>query len=78
MCRPHRAVEHRDGMTTEPTTNARLARRIIDAYDDRIVRAYCRVRFSILRDRFLFEIGQYLPRTGRVLDVGCGFGLFAL
>ena len=32
----------------------------------------------ILRQTFLQEIGQYLPREGRVLDLGCGFGLFSL
>jgi 2-polyprenyl-3-methyl-5-hydroxy-6-metoxy-1,4-benzoquinol methylase len=53
-------------------------RRIVAAYDDVIVRAYCTVRFTILRQRFLFEIGQYLPPSGQVLDVGCGFGLFTL
>jgi SAM-dependent methyltransferase len=53
-------------------------REIIRAYDDPIVRAYCTVRFAILRQRFLFEIDQYLPPSGDVLDVGCGFGLFAL
>src|SRR5262245_65442741 len=52
--------------------------RIIGAYDDPIVRAYCWGRFWILRQRFLDEIGQYLPATGRVLDLGCGFGLFSL
>jgi 2-polyprenyl-3-methyl-5-hydroxy-6-metoxy-1,4-benzoquinol methylase len=31
-----------------------------------------------MRQRFLDEIGQYLPPTGRVLDIGCGFGLFSL
>ena len=36
-------------------------RRIIRAYDDPVVRAYCWVRFGILRQRFLDEIGQYLP-----------------
>jgi SAM-dependent methyltransferase len=51
---------------------------VIRAYDDRIVRAYCWGRFGILRRRFLDEIGQYLPARGRVLDVGCGFGLFSL
>ena len=51
---------------------------IIRAYDDWIVRAYCWGRFWILRQRFLDEIGQYLPRAGRVLDLGCGFGLFSL
>jgi cyclopropane fatty-acyl-phospholipid synthase-like methyltransferase len=53
-------------------------RRIIRAYDDPVVRAYCWVRFWILRQRFLDEIGQYLPPTGVVLDIGCGFGLFSL
>jgi 2-polyprenyl-3-methyl-5-hydroxy-6-metoxy-1,4-benzoquinol methylase len=53
-------------------------RRIIRAYDDPVVRAYCWVRFGILRQRFLDEIGQYLPAEGTVLDVGCGFGLFSL
>jgi cyclopropane fatty-acyl-phospholipid synthase-like methyltransferase len=53
-------------------------RRVIGAYDSPLVRAYCRVRFGILRQRFLDEIGQYLPPTGVVLDIGCGFGLFSL
>jgi cyclopropane fatty-acyl-phospholipid synthase-like methyltransferase len=53
-------------------------RRIIRAYDDPIVRAYCWARFGILRQRFLDEIGQYLPEAGPVLDIGCGFGLFSL
>jgi SAM-dependent methyltransferase len=53
-------------------------RRIVGAYDDPIVRAYCTIRFMILRQRFLFEIGQYLPASGQLLDLGCGFGLFSL
>lgn len=53
-------------------------RRIIRAYDAPIVRLYCWARFWILRQRFLDEIGQYLPESGVVLDVGCGFGLFSL
>src|SRR5260370_40425211 len=51
---------------------------IIRAYDDWIVRGYCWGRFWILRQRFLDEIGQYLPARGRVLALGCGFGLFSL
>ena len=39
-------------------------KRIIRAYDDPIVRAYCWARFGILRQRFLDEIGQYLPEVG--------------
>ena len=53
-------------------------RSIVRAYDDPIVRAYCWGRFAILRQRFLDEIGQYLPPSGTVLDIGCGFGLFSL
>lgn len=39
---------------------------------------YALIRFHILRLRFLEEIGQYLPSAGAVVDIGCGFGLFAL
>jgi cyclopropane fatty-acyl-phospholipid synthase-like methyltransferase len=52
--------------------------RVVAAYDDPVIRAYSRVRFLILRQRFLDEIGQYLPAAGTVLDLGCGFGLFSL
>jgi SAM-dependent methyltransferase len=52
--------------------------RVVEAYDDWVIRAYSRARFIILRQRFLDEIGQYLPVSGDVLDLGCGFGLFSL
>ena len=52
--------------------------RVIAAYDDPIIRAYSWGRFLILRQRFLDEIGQYLPAEGTILDIGCGFGLFSL
>lgn len=51
---------------------------IVASYDDSIIRLYSMIRFLILRQPFLEEIGQYLPREGRVLDLGCGFGLFSL
>src|SRR5258708_35431671 len=53
-------------------------RSIVRAYDDPVVRAYCWARFLVLRQRFLEEIGQYLPPAGPGLDIGCGFGLFFL
>jgi 2-polyprenyl-3-methyl-5-hydroxy-6-metoxy-1,4-benzoquinol methylase len=65
-------------MDMNATDSDLLMRRIVRAYDGAVVRAYCSVRFRILRQRFLFEIGQYIPERGDVLDVGCGFGLFAL
>ncbi|HEV8672782.1 MAG TPA: class I SAM-dependent methyltransferase [Methylomirabilota bacterium] len=52
--------------------------KVIAAYDDPVIRAYSWGRFLILRQRFLDEIGQYLPETGTILDIGCGFGLFSL
>ncbi len=56
----------------------RAIARVISAYDQPVVRAYAWGRFQIFRQRFLDEIGQYLPERGVALDVGCGFGLFAL
>ena len=58
--------------------HAELVKRVIRAYDDPVVRAYCQVRFRILHQRFMREIEQYLPARGVTLDVGCGFGLFSL
>ena len=55
-----------------------IVRSIVRAYDDPVVRAYSWMRFGILRQRFLDEIGQYLPERGVVVDIGCGFGLFSL
>ncbi len=42
-----------------------------------IERAYANIRFSILRPKLLSVMDLLLPDVGRILDVGCGFGLFA-
>src|SRR2546428_1125683 len=73
-----RPIEWTGDGTATSCMRADIIRRIIGAYDDPIVRAYCWARFWVLRQRFLDEIGQYLPESGPVLDVGCGFGLFSL
>ena len=52
--------------------------KIITSYRSLIVKLYCLIRFHILRERFLEEILQYIPKKGKVLDIGCGFGLFSL
>jgi SAM-dependent methyltransferase len=52
--------------------------RIISAYGSFIVRTYCQIRFIILRERFTKEMVQYLPDGSRVIELGCGFGLFTL
>ncbi|MEP0841107.1 MAG: class I SAM-dependent methyltransferase [Phycisphaerae bacterium] len=61
-----------------PALEDGLLPRIIASYKSPIVRTYCRIRFLIIRQRFLKEVGQYLPEKGNILDVGCGFGLFGL
>lgn len=53
-------------------------KRIINVYESPISRLYCRIRFQIIHQRFLEEIGQYLPHKGAILDIGCGFGMFSL
>jgi 2-polyprenyl-3-methyl-5-hydroxy-6-metoxy-1,4-benzoquinol methylase len=65
-------------MSPEGPSREAAKLRVIRAYDSPIIRAYCWGRFGILHQRFLDEIGQYLPARGRVLDLGCGFGLFSL
>jgi SAM-dependent methyltransferase len=42
-----------------------------------IPRAYATIRFTIMRPKLLSVIDLMLPARGRILDVGCGFGLFA-
>lgn len=42
-----------------------------------VERAYAIVRFLILRVKLLAIMDLLLPAEGRVLDVGCGFGLWA-
>ncbi|WP_394845562.1 class I SAM-dependent methyltransferase [Pendulispora brunnea] len=42
-----------------------------------VERAYASVRFSILRPKLLSVMDLMLTDEGRILDVGCGFGLFA-
>jgi 2-polyprenyl-3-methyl-5-hydroxy-6-metoxy-1,4-benzoquinol methylase len=65
-----------------PDQRSRRGREVISAvvasYDDRITRLYAWIRFKILRQPFLEELDQYLPSKGRILDLGCGFGLFSL
>lgn len=53
-----------------------LMRRIIRAYDSPVVRAYSHVRFTIININILHILGLCLRGKRRVLDIGCGFGLF--
>src|SRR6478735_1494495 len=42
-----------------------------------VERLYANIRFSILRPKLLSVMDLLLPDEGPILDVGCGFGLFA-
>ena len=42
-----------------------------------VERAYALARFTILRSKLLTLMSLMLPEEGRILDVGCGFGLFS-
>lgn len=53
-----------------------LLRRIIGAYESRLVRAYCTVRFVIININMLHILSLCMRGKRRVLEIGCGFGLF--
>ncbi len=55
-----------------------LLRRIIAVYDSPIIRAYCTIRFLIINIDILQIIGLGMRDKRRVLEIGCGFGLFGL
>lgn len=55
-----------------------ITSQIISSFDNLIIRTYSHIRFRIIPLRFLEEISQYMPTSGSVLDLGCGFGLFTL
>lgn len=42
-----------------------------------VERAYATIRFSIMRPKLVSVLDLLLPDSGRILDIGCGFGLFA-
>lgn len=71
-------ADSRPTIGTTPGSERAAVERIIANQNSFVVRIYARIRFLILRQIFLQEIGQYLPREGRILDLGCGFGLFSL
>ena len=55
-----------------------LLRRILRHYHHPVIKAYVFGRFKIINLDILERIESHLPRRGRILDVGCGFGLFDL
>lgn len=54
----------------------RLFRSLIQAYDSRLVRAYLLARFVIININILHILQLCMRDKTRVLEIGCGFGLF--
>lgn len=50
--------------------------RIINAYDPWIARAYCFARFQIIDINMLHILALCMRGATRILEIGCGFGLF--
>jgi len=63
-------------LSAAPDEHKKIISRIIDAYDSRIIRAYCKSRFTIININILDILSLGLQGKNRLLEVGCGFGLF--
>ena len=61
-----------------PNCYEKLLSRIIKTFDDRIVRAYCKVRFIIININILHILSLCLRGKCKILEIGCGFGLYGL
>jgi 2-polyprenyl-3-methyl-5-hydroxy-6-metoxy-1,4-benzoquinol methylase len=68
------AADPTEAMEWESTD---VVRRIAAALPP-VERAYAHVRFGIFRTKFLALMNLALPDEGRLLDIGCGFGLFSI
>jgi 2-polyprenyl-3-methyl-5-hydroxy-6-metoxy-1,4-benzoquinol methylase len=66
-------------VNTDTRSNRRaILRKILRHYHRPIIKAYVYGRFKIINLDILERIESHLPQQGRILDVGCGFGLFDL
>lgn len=63
-------------LNARPYDYQKFLSNIVDVYDSTIIRAYCKARFKIININILQMLGLCLRGKRRVLDVGCGFGLF--
>ena len=61
-----------------PAITPAMLSEVTRAYDSAIIRNYVRVRFQIINIDLIGRLHAALPSQGRILDVGCGFGLFSL
>jgi 2-polyprenyl-3-methyl-5-hydroxy-6-metoxy-1,4-benzoquinol methylase len=59
-----------------PYAHQNLLSEIARTYDSAIVRSYCKARFLIINLNIHHILALCLRGKKRVLDIGCGFGLF--
>lgn len=76
--RPQKPVPYEAVRPLTPAEQRQLLARIVRVYPSPLLRARLHARYVLLRQHFLDEVGQYLPHRGRILDVGCGVGLYGL
>lgn len=69
-------ADTRPAQNTRPYDYQRFLAEIVDVYDSKLIRAYCKARFMIININILQMLGLCLRGRKRILDVGCGFGLF--
>jgi 2-polyprenyl-3-methyl-5-hydroxy-6-metoxy-1,4-benzoquinol methylase len=63
-------------LSAAPHEHKKIISCIIDVYDSRLIRAYCKSRFTIININILDILSLCLHGKNRILEVGCGFGLF--
>lgn len=69
-------IDARPAHNARPYDYRKFLADIVDVYDSKIIRAYCKTRFTIININILQMLGLCLRGKKRVLDIGCGFGLF--
>lgn len=63
-------------LNAQPYRYKQFLAHIANAYDSPIIRSYCKARFKIININILQLLGLCLRGKRRILDIGCGFGLF--
>jgi 2-polyprenyl-3-methyl-5-hydroxy-6-metoxy-1,4-benzoquinol methylase len=69
-------TEKTRSLNAYPYDYKKFLSKIVDAYDSTVIRAYSKARFTIININILQMLGLCLRGKRRILDVGCGFGLF--
>ncbi len=69
-------TENVSSLNAHPYNYKKFLSKIVDVYDSAVIRTYCKARFTIININILQMLALCLRGKRRILDVGCGFGLF--